>query len=249
MQIIGQKILRLSETDSTNLYAERLLEREVVEEGTVITTAFQAAGRGQGDNKWVSDRGQNLLASVILMPTFLPASDQFLLNKAVTLAVCDLLITLGIEPSVKWPNDIHAEGKKIAGLLISHRVNGSQLDYTIVGIGLNLNQAGFPPGLSPVVSATMLTGKNYNVDDVLAEMNSLLDQRYTSLREGDRAQLETDYLVRLAGLGKWLQYSAGGNEFEGRITGVDEFGRLKVELRNGIIEIFAHGEIKMTSGF
>ncbi len=243
MQIIGKRIIRLPETDSTNLYAERLLQTSDADEGTVVTTGFQTAGKGQGDNQWESERGKNLLVTVILKPVFIPAGAQFILNKAVTLALCDLLVALGIEPSVKWPNDIYTGGKKIAGILISHRVSGSKLEHTIVGIGLNLNQEHFPPELANAVSVKTLTRVSQDPERMLDQLNRRLDYRYDLLRLGKSSRIEKDYLRLLQGLGRWLNYLDADGTVEGKILGVDEFGRLIMKLRNGTKKIFSHGEI------
>jgi len=245
MQGIGTNIIRLDGVDSTNLYAERLLTGEGAEEGTVITTDFQVAGRGQGDKMWESERGMNLLLSVILKPRFLDAGDQFSLNKAMTLAVCDLVRSAGIVPSIKWPNDIYAGDKKIAGLLITHRVSGSMLESTVVGIGVNLNQMNFSDMPVHPVSIKMLTGKEYPPDDALNKITGMIGNRYGQLKQGMADRIGKEYLECLRGVGKWLVYQAADGRFEGRVTGVDEFGRLTVERREGRTELFSHGEISL----
>lgn len=246
MKRIGERIIRLDETDSTNLYAERLLKGEGAEEGTVIVAGFQTAGRGQGDNIWESERGRNLLVTVILKPLFLHVADQFILNKAMTLAICDLVRSTGIVPSVKWPNDIYAGDKKIAGLLISHRVSGSVLEHTIVGIGVNLNQMNFSDGPANPVSIKMLIGKEYPPEEALNDMISMIGNRYDQLHEGMVGRIGKEYLECLRGFQKWLAYQAAdGSTFEGKVIGLDEFGRLIVELRDGKIELFSYGEISL----
>jgi BirA family transcriptional regulator, biotin operon repressor / biotin---[acetyl-CoA-carboxylase] ligase len=245
MRIIGRKIIRLEETDSTNLYAERLLETGDAADGTIITAKFQTAGKGQGDNTWESERGKNLLATVILKPFFLRAGEQFLLNKVVTLAVCDMLRSAGIDPSVKWPNDIYAESKKIAGLLISHRVSGSSLEFTMAGIGINLNQEHFPGTLPDAVSLKIQTGVEQDPDKMLEMLAVRLDFRYDMLRQGSIRQIGSDYLLQLRGFEKWMKYTADESAFEGKILGVDEFGRLILELRDGTTKLFSHGEISV----
>lgn len=246
MNRIGINVIRLDEVDSTNLYAERLLETGMAGEGTVITAGFQYAGKGQGENTWESDRGMNLLASVILSPAFLPASDQFVLNMAMTLAVCDLLSSKGIEPFIKWPNDIYAEGKKIAGLLISHRVSGNMLEHTIVGIGLNLNQKHFPATLPNPVSVKMLTGADFLPEVALNDLASMINERYGQLSRGMATQIGKEYFDHFQGLGKWLKVETARGQSEGRMLGVDEFGRLILEFRDGSTEHFSHGEIRIS---
>jgi BirA family biotin operon repressor/biotin-[acetyl-CoA-carboxylase] ligase len=237
-------IIRLDEVDSTNLYAERLISKEETPEGTVVAAAFQSAGKGQGDNTWESERGKNLTFTLILRPVFLPAGEQFHLNMAVTLGVIDFARSLGVEAAVKWPNDIHAGGKKIAGLLISHRVSGTMLEYTIAGIGINLNQEVFPATLPDAASVKMITGKEVPPDSALDAILGSLRERYLQLREEDPGQIRAEYLSCLKGYGKWQEFESGGSRFEGMITGVDEYGRLLVESRNGITAAHSHGTIR-----
>lgn len=245
MNPFGKNIIRLEETDSTNLYAERLLKVREVPEGTIIVAAFQSAGKGQGDNTWESERGKNLLVSVILKPAFLSPADQFILSKALTLAVCDLLGSNGITPSVKWPNDIYSGEKKIAGLLIQHRVSGQTLEHTIAGIGINLNQEQFPVTLPGAVSYKMLKGTDLPAESALGGLAGMLDHRYGQLKQGLTGQIGKEYQDRVQGLGQWRHYETSEGAVEGKILGVDEFGRLILEYRDGRKELFSHGEIKL----
>src|SRR5689334_16542482 len=103
---IGHRVIELEETDSTNSHASRILHDEVPEEGTIVLTQFQKAGRGQRGSLWESERGKNLLASYILYPTFLHPGEQFVLSQAIALAVKDTIHEItGRETVVKWPND------------------------------------------------------------------------------------------------------------------------------------------------
>jgi BirA family biotin operon repressor/biotin-[acetyl-CoA-carboxylase] ligase len=137
-------LLTYREVDSTNAEAARLLKEEPLPGGTVIQADYQSGGRGQGKNRWVSDRGNNLLMSWIVYPAFLSVQDQFQLSKAVAVAITDFLSAHFLSAVVKWPNDILCDGAKICGILIEHAVMGGQLRHSIVGIGLNVYQEAFP---------------------------------------------------------------------------------------------------------
>jgi len=104
-------IIRFDEIDSTNTEARRNLEH--AREGTVWTASFQTNGRGQYTRRWESVKGLNLLATLLLRPVFLPANKQFLISKCTALAICDFLVTLGLSPRIKWPNDIYIGPNKI----------------------------------------------------------------------------------------------------------------------------------------
>ena len=121
---VGQTMINLAETDSTNTYANNLLKQGLVNEGTVIITEHQTKGRGQMGNTWLAKKGENLTFSVVLHPVFLSADKQFYLSKITALAVFNTL-TEFIDASqhdikIKWPNDILVNKKKIAGILIEY---------------------------------------------------------------------------------------------------------------------------------
>ena len=109
-------------------------------EGDIIWADQQSAGRGQRGHKWESRRGENITFSAIFEPRFVPILRQFLLSQAVALGVVDALRYYGIVAKIKWTNDIYVGDRKLAGILIEHKLQGSEIGRTIAGIGLNVNQ-------------------------------------------------------------------------------------------------------------
>ena len=243
MRSSRRRIIQLDEVDSTNAYAERLIASGRFPEGTVVSARYQSAGKGQGAHRWESERGKNILMTILLKPSFLPAGSQFLLNKAVTLGVCDCLTALGLTPAIKWPNDLYAGQGKIGGILITHRVSGEVITATIAGIGININQSEFPGSLSNPVSVKTLTGRETDPGEALIQLIGALDRRYAMLKKGDPGTVEEEYLKKLAGLGQFKTYRSAAGEFEGKICGVDAFGRLLVETRDRKVTAYMHGEI------
>ena len=112
--IIGNQVEHLSRTDSTNNYASQQLMTKRLPEGIVYTANAQERGRGQVNQHWESEPGKNLTISVVLYPDFVPILSQFLISKAVALAVSDFVRSYADEVFVKWPNDIYVERKKIS---------------------------------------------------------------------------------------------------------------------------------------
>ncbi|HTX88402.1 MAG TPA: biotin--[acetyl-CoA-carboxylase] ligase, partial [Bacteroidales bacterium] len=123
------QIIKLKTLTSTNDYAEQLLAKGEVEEGTVIWAEEQTAGKGQGANTWESEPGKNLTFSLILHPHFIHPSLQFMISKAVSLGVLEYAKTVlpGISCGLKWPNDICAGEKKLGGILIRHMISGERI--------------------------------------------------------------------------------------------------------------------------
>ncbi|MCD4711209.1 MAG: biotin--[acetyl-CoA-carboxylase] ligase [Bacteroidales bacterium] len=229
---------------STNTCLSDLVKQQSMEEGTIVIADYQDGGRGLGEHSWLSRRGENLLMSLLLIPAFLSASKQFHLSRVASLALCDVLETLGIDPVIKWPNDILTRKGKIAGILIEHGITAGSISHTVIGIGLNLNQTLFPAFQVPATSVRLETGQGVNVDEVGEMVEASLMSRYHGLKEGLTQLLEKEYLERLFMAGVPSVFKAGGEVFEGTIRGVTDFGELMVECE-GEIRTFGHGAISM----
>ena len=137
---IGDLIIELSEIDSTNNYAMRLINEGMAEHGMAILADFQTNGKGQHGNIWQAQESKNLLCSIILDTHGFPLEKQFLLNTMACLAVADTLIQQYLlqDVSIKWPNDIYAGKRKIAGILIENQIRGVSWSHAVIGIGLNI---------------------------------------------------------------------------------------------------------------
>jgi BirA family transcriptional regulator, biotin operon repressor / biotin---[acetyl-CoA-carboxylase] ligase len=239
------RIIYLDETPSTNNYATRLLQTETAEEGTVILTFRQTQGRGQAQNSWESDDFKNLTFSLVLRPTFLAASSQFLLSQAVSLGIHDFLSAETSNVSIKWPNDLMIFDGKVAGLLIENSIMGNSIAWTVAGSGINMNQETFRDYSPKAVSISSFTGKTYELRKSLDAILHQIMTRYEDLKLGKFARTNRDYLGRLYAFEKWMEYSAGEETFEARITGTDEFGRLLLEKRNGTVSAWPFKSIRM----
>jgi BirA family transcriptional regulator, biotin operon repressor / biotin---[acetyl-CoA-carboxylase] ligase len=234
--MIGQNIIRFPVLDSTNRHLSELISGKRPSEGTVIHAAFQTAGRGMDKNRWESAPGQNLTFSIVLYPTFLPADRQFSLNKAISLALTDCVGNLpgiGKGLKIKWPNDIYIDDRKLAGMLIQNGVKGDRFDYCIIGIGLNVNQENF--GNYPVkpVSLKMATGNSFDPDELLPLLLGSLENRYKQLQNGDIPSIDKDYTGILYRFGEYHDYFFQEKLIHARITGVNHYGQLVLEKKDG----------------
>jgi BirA family transcriptional regulator, biotin operon repressor / biotin---[acetyl-CoA-carboxylase] ligase len=236
----------LDQVDSTNSFARRLIEESKAFEGTVIMAREQYAGRGQGENTWHSQAGMNLTFSLVLEPVFLLPHNQFILNKAIALAVLNSVkqsLPPDAKTSVKWPNDIYTGNRKIAGILIEHTIMGNSLKHTIVGIGINLNQLEFPSDLPNPVSLKLITTLDYDPEKFLTKTCENIDREYTRLIKSEFTSISDNYNSSLFGCGSDLELTSGSSTFTGRITGVDDLGRLLVMTRDGKSRSYNHGEV------
>ena len=179
----GSKYIILNEIESTNNYANQLILSNAAEEGTVVLTHYQIKGKGQGKNNWESEYGKNLLMSLILYPDFLPAESQFMISKIVSIALIEFLKNETDLVSIKWPNDIYADDRKVAGILIENSIKGQNLSSSVLGIGLNLKQLIFTSDAPNPVSLGQITGKNYEIERVAKIVVELILKWYDKLKE------------------------------------------------------------------
>jgi BirA family transcriptional regulator, biotin operon repressor / biotin---[acetyl-CoA-carboxylase] ligase len=238
----GKFLLHLEETESTNTYLKDWLTKNKPRDGAVILTEKQRAGRGQGDNSWQSEPGANITVSVLYLCHFLPALQQFPLSATAALAVrqtvADFLPDKKV--SIKWPNDIFIDDKKVAGILIENALKGNFLSHSIIGIGLNVLQQDF----STLPNATSMSIQGYSGDktSVLKRLLERLEQAYFRLKNGQFAGIKSDYESCMLGMDEQRRFSISDEECSGVVRGVDENGKLRLDL-NGESRTFWHKEI------
>ena len=242
---VGQNLITLKEVASTNTFLKDALSKSTpLLEGTVIMAEKQFAGRGQTNNNWLSEEGMNLTFSILLNPSFLQVDRQFELNKAISLALNDVLkIHAGNQVRIKWPNDSYIVKNKVAGMLIENVVNGTRIRHAIVGIGLNVNQTKFPPSLNNVTSLKQELHKDYDLIVLLGEICSAIEARYLQLKAGHLAKINADYIDRLYLLNEWSVFKTQNRVFKGKIIGVSRLGQLQMETTEGIM-LFNNNEIE-----
>ena len=193
---------------------------------------FQTAGRGAGNNKWHSSRGSNILTS-IYFETGLDAADQFVFNLWFATATRRFLAKYVPDILIKWPNDMYVHDRKLAGDLTEHSVSGDRLDFTIAGIGINVNEEQFPKDIPHPTSLLLETGKHYDVEALLDEYLAILQERRPLLSKEHEAELRDEYLSHLYRLNEQHPYIVHGQQITGTIRNIDRFGRLILEHTDG----------------
>ncbi|MDH6354887.1 BirA family biotin operon repressor/biotin-[acetyl-CoA-carboxylase] ligase [Dysgonomonas sp. PH5-45] len=187
-------ILHLDETDSTNNYLSRLIAEKTVEEGTAVSAEIQTAGRGQRGNTWIAQRGKNLLFSMVLYPHFVPVAKQFVISQCAALAVSDILAEYTPDIKIKWPNDIYWRNQKICGMLIENNLQTDSINHSIIGIGINVNQADFDESVATrPTSLFRILGKEQNRTEILRKVVSRLLQYYEDVRMGKDTDIAEKY--------------------------------------------------------
>lgn len=230
---MGKNLVFVPECHSTNTLAHEIGQLPSSVDGTAVITSNQTAGRGQRGNSWEAEPGKNLTFSVLLKPTFLAVKDQFFLNIISSLSIRDILRDKSdATVSIKWPNDILINGKKVCGILIENQIQGQQVSQSIVGIGLNVNQTGF--AVPTATSLTEFTGRSEDLQSVFELIMQRLEVRYLQLREGKYDKLKEEYLAALFLRGTESLFASAEQQFQGTILGIDEIGKLVVDTQAGV---------------
>ena len=196
------QIIWLDEADSTNrVLRERL---QGLDNLSIVAAVSQTAGRGQGTHTWYASPGENLTFSILYRfegSCRVAVADVLYVTQLTTLALRDYLLGHGVEARIKWPNDIWVADRKICGILIENILEEGFLRESIVGIGLNLNESGWPADLPNPISLHELTGKRYDVRAELCRLEKEIRRRFAFLGSDDgRKSLQEEfgkYMFRL----------------------------------------------------
>lgn len=201
------RVIWLDSAASTN--SELAARCGTLPHGAVIACRCQTAGRGQRGNSWEAEPGRNLTFSLLLRPSVIGPAGSFRMSMLVAIAVAESLEQAmpGQHVSVKWPNDIYVGDMKICGILIENSFSANRIDRAIVGIGINVNQTEFRSDAPNPVSMTMLTGRTYDLGNLLGDVTRHIIETFDSYEAApDDDDLSRRYHARLwrrHGLHRW----------------------------------------------
>ena len=221
----------IEQTNSTNTLLKELIAKG--QEPDFIYAGYQTAGRGQTGNSWESEKGKNLICSILLPPN----KNLYFLNIAVSVAI----LRLFDEPlTIKWPNDIYWKDKKLAGILLENAIIGNEVKYTIAGIGLNVNQTEFVSDAPNPVSLKQISGKEYAIDPL---MQDLLEAVHTVLNEPEEA-VWSEYKAHLYRREGYWPFANQNGTFEAQIEDVLPSGEIVLRDKNGQLHTYGFKQIK-----
>jgi BirA family biotin operon repressor/biotin-[acetyl-CoA-carboxylase] ligase len=230
----------VSECLSTNDFLTQLSKKSNLNEGSSVITDYQINGKGQRNNIWESERGQNLLFSFLLKP-HIPIKYLFKLHIITSLAIRDTLMNLGLkEVKIKWPNDIYVFDKKISGILIENQIFNRKLKQVIVGIGLNVNQSEFN-NLNATSIFKEIDNKLF-LNNVFSLLRKSIKNKYYDIHRS-MEELIHEYQQDLYKFKSYQNFIYNKKSFNGRIVGVLHDGRINIEF-NGKKEKFDFGSVR-----
>jgi len=230
-------IIHIDETDSTNRWLRNSQQATDSSLPAVVVADFQTAGRGCGTNTWESERGKNLLFSLMIHPTEVPAAKQFHVSMAISLAILDALEQHIGNVSIKWPNDIYWRNGKLGGILIENRLQGGCIKDCIIGVGLNVNQEQFCSDAPNPVSLKQIHGQETNRElllrDILVRFEQYLPQ-----------DLKGRYLSHLYRRKGFHPYADKDGAFMAEIVNVEDDGHLLLRDDQGCDRRYAFKEVQ-----
>lgn len=229
----GKQLFYYASCGSTNQVASQLVRDKQAKHGALVCTDHQSAGRGQQNKSWESAPGQNIAASLILYPQW-SVSYQFYLNMAVSLAIREALQQfLPNTVLIKWPNDIFVQNGKLVGILIQNSLMADKIHTAVVGMGINVNQRQF---MAPrATSLAKEANQQFSREEVLNLTLIKMESRYQQLFSQDYNGIREDYESYLLGKDEQRVFSDQKDKFSGTIVGVDESGRLMIQVENKLL--------------
>jgi BirA family transcriptional regulator, biotin operon repressor / biotin---[acetyl-CoA-carboxylase] ligase len=237
LRFIGREVVWYPQLSSTSDVAGALAE-EGAGEGLVVIADMQTAGRGRLGRMWASPPGAGIYASVVLRPT--PQAAR-LLTLAAGVAVAEgIAEATGLQSELKWPNDVHCAGRKLAGILAERGA-----DHVVLGFGVNVLQAMYPAEVrSRATSIELELGRPVDRALVLAECLAALAARYGDLNDGREGAVMAAWRSRAASmLGRRVEWDVAGASQHGLAERVDEDGALLVRTENGLVRVIS-GEVR-----
>ena len=240
-KIMGKKVIVMDTVSSTMDEAFRL-GNENCDEGTVVCAEAQSKGRGRLGRIWTSPKGKGLYFSLVLRPSLpLNLLAQLTLMSAVALAEAIESVS-ALKPLIKWPNDILLENEKLAGILTELRAESDQVQFVIVGIGLNINTSAqhLPLGAS---SLKVAAGHSFDRTEVFQAVLRSLEKGYLKLLNRGFSQIMEDWKKRSATLNKRVRITDSSGIIEGQAIDLDEDGALLIRKDNGLVVKKSAGDV------
>lgn len=243
---IGQELYLLPSVSSTNDWACEMSGKAA--DGSVFLAEQQTKGRGRRGKTWISSLKEGLFFSVLLYPPLAPWQ-VMRITLCAGMAVCKGIYDVtGIQPGIKWPNDIVLEGKKLCGILAEMRAEAERILHVVIGVGVNVNQQKFPEELSEIAASLRIyTGREWDRNQIAAAICNRLEE-YEQLLWEDRLPME-EYRTMCVTIGREVRVSSVLEEYRAKAIDVTENGELVTELSDGSRKTVGAGEVSVRGLF
>ena len=240
--LFSRDFIVLETVSSTNKYISNAIDNNFCK-NPVVFANYQNNGKGNRGKKWESEVGKNILMSCAFRP-YLKLNQQFKLNVFVAVALYDFLDKYFKDlVSIKWPNDILINDGKIGGILIENKIYQEDILYSIIGIGINVNQVHFHNYKPHATSFFIERGISYDISVLREELLNSINNAYIQFSE-DYSSLFQKYVNVLYRKGQVSEFIIGEKKVSGEIINVTEEGKLIIELQNQGLQLYSSGDLK-----
>jgi BirA family transcriptional regulator, biotin operon repressor / biotin---[acetyl-CoA-carboxylase] ligase len=246
-KVVGRDIRVFEETTSTNDIIEKLA-RDKVKEGVVVFAESQTKGRGRLGRKWISPARKGLWFSILLRPDFSPQETTQLTVASATALLRAIQLQTGLQPEIKWPNDILIHGKKVAGILTELSAELDRVKYVILGIGVdvNLNAGEFPTELRRLATSLKIeTGTHCNRAELAVQILRELDRDYQRICSGQFEAVANEWEEHCSTIGHEIVIRVGERQIRGRAESLAEDGALLLRTAHGHLERVTGGDVTL----
>ena len=242
----NKKIIYYKQLDSTNTEIARLAA-EGAAHGTVVMADAQTAGKGRRGRQWESPAGENIYMSILLRPDCVPDRAP-MLTLVMAYSVAKVVRELGfLDVQIKWPNDLVLSGKKICGILTEMQLRDSEIDYVVVGVGINVNTSKFPEELKDTATSIyMESGRVSDRETLVESIVEYFDEAYRQFLETqDLSFLKEAYNDMSVNVGREVRVLEPGNEYTAYAQGINTEGELLVRTQEGEEKRIYAGEVSV----
>ena len=245
-QWVGQRVYFYEEIDSTNTQAKRLAEEDAPS-GTLVVSDCQVKGKGRRGRVWTSPKGEAIYMTILLRPQIRPDRASMVTLVMGLSVVQAIRNVLGLETSIKWPNDVVLNRKKLVGTLTEMSAQMDYIEYLVIGTGINANMTEFSEELKDkATSLRMEMGRPVNRAALIAESMKCFEKNYEIFEKSqDLSGLIEDYQAVLANLNQPVRVLEPGHEYSGIARGINEKGELLVEREDGTVTAVYSGEVSV----
>ena len=241
------KIIKLDAIDSTNSYLKKLLTKESLDDLTVVISKHQTKGKGRNGNIWANDASLNLAFSIYKRFNRLNINNKFILNLISSIAVFHLLNENKLNKlTIKWPNDIMSENKKISGILIENSVKGNFINHSVIGVGINVNQRKFK-NLPNATSMFIETGREFSLDTLASRLGEIFSKNFLQYEKNEGALLKYYNNQLFLKNTDWNFITKDGKRFSGKITRINKNGELIIIKADNREVNYTENEIRFES--
>ncbi len=241
---MDRNVIYYKEIDSTNRKAKELAETK--SEGLVVIADRQTAGRGRRGRSWESSAEDNLYMSLLLKPQ-IPVTHASMLTLVMACSVADAFAKCGIRAQIKWPNDLILGDKKICGILTEMEVTDEQIDFVVIGVGVNLNQSMIAEELKDKATSVFLeTGKRIEREELVTAILDCFEENYACFQKEQNLNfLQEEYNEMLVNKNRQVLVLEPAGEYQGIAMGINEKGELLVQKEDGQLEPVFAGEVSV----